>query len=264
MSARCAPAQRQAVRAVRETIDGDRIAEAIGVNFVDTYFRSGLYPHELPFILGVELAGTVAAVGEGVGALGPGQRLATTDAVGAYAEYCIAPADVVAAVPYTVTSDVAAAAMAKGMTAQLLITSAYPVQPSETVLVHAGAGGVGLILTQWATSLGARVITTASTAHTAEMSRRAGAVEVLDYPDDPQEFAAAVRQLTGGKGVAAVYDGVGKSTFDASLASLAVRGTLVLFGRGQWAGAPDGPAATQCRRLGVSHPPIATAFHSHP
>jgi NADPH2:quinone reductase len=205
-------------------------AEASGVNFVDTYFRAGLYPHELPFVLGAEVAGTVAAVGEGVSALRVGDRVATADAVGAYAEYCVARADVVASVPDTVTSDVAAAAILKGMTAHLLIKSIYPVQAGDTVLLHAGAGGVGLILTQWATSLGADVITTASTAHKKELSRRAGAVEVLDYPDDPQQFGAMVRQLTGGEGVAAVYDGVGKTTFDASLASLAVRGTLVLFG----------------------------------
>ena len=202
-------------------------AEAIGANFVDTYFRSGLYPHELPFVLGTEVAGKVAAVGEGVTALRVGNRVATADA---YAEYCVAPVDVVASVPDTVPADVAAAAILKGMTAHLLIKSVYPVQSGDTVLLHAGAGGVGLILTQWATSLGAQVITTASTAHKKELSRRAGAAEVLDYPDDPQQFAATVRQLTGGEGVAAVYDGVGKSTFDASLASLAVRGTLVLFG----------------------------------
>jgi NADPH2:quinone reductase len=136
----------------------------------------------------------------------------------------------VATVPDAVTSDVAAAAILKGMTAHLLIKSVYPLQRDDTVLLHAGAGGVGLILTQWATSLGARVITTASTTHKAQLSRRAGAVDVLDYPEDSHQFAAVVRQLTGGKGVAAVYDGVGKSTFDASLASLAVRGTLVLFG----------------------------------
>ena len=205
-------------------------AEAIGVNFVDTYFRSGMYPHELPFVLGAEVAGTVAAVGEGVAALRVGERVATADAVGAYAEYCVASADVVASVPDTVASEVAAAAILKGMTAHLLIKSVYPVQSGDTVLLHAGAGGVGLILTQWATSLGAQVITTASTEHKKELSRRAGATEVLDYPDDPQQFGAGVRELTGGKGVPAVYDGVGKSTFDASLASLAVRGTLVLFG----------------------------------
>src|SRR5271163_4742206 len=205
-------------------------AEAIGVNFVDTYFRSGLYPHDLPFILGAEVAGTVAAVGDGVTSFHVGDRVASADAVGAYAEYCVAPADVVAQVPDNVGFDVAAAALLKGMTAHLLIKSVYQVQDGDTVLLHAGAGGAGLILTQWATSLGARVITTASTPAKAELSRQAGAVEVLNYPDDPQQFGAKIRELTDGKGVAAVYDGVGKSTFDASLASLAVRGTLALFG----------------------------------
>jgi NADPH2:quinone reductase len=205
-------------------------AEAIGVNFVDTYFRSGLYSRELPFVLGAEVGGTVAAVGDGVTALRVGDRVATADAVGAYAEYCVAPANVVASVPDGVSTDVAAAAILKGMTAHLLIKSVYPVKEGDAVLLHAGAGGVGLILTQWATSLGARVITTTSTAYKAQLSRQAGAVDVLDYTDDPQQFGATIRQLTGGTGVAAVYDGVGKSTFDASLASLAVRGTLVLFG----------------------------------
>ena len=205
-------------------------AEAIGVNFVDTYFRSGLYPHELPFVLGAEVAGTVAEVGDGVTSLRVGDRVASADAVGAYAEYCVTPVDVVARVPDSVGFDVAAAAILKGMTAHLLIKSVYPVQSGDEVLLHAGAGGVGLILTQWAASLGVRVITTASTAEKAQLSRSAGAVEVLDYPDDPQQFGTKVRALTGGDGVAAVYDGVGKSTFDASLASLAVRGTLVLFG----------------------------------
>ena len=205
-------------------------AEAIGVNFVDTYFRSGLYPHELPFVLGAEVAGTVAAVGDGVESLHIADRVACADAVGAYAEYCVASADLVARVPDNVGFDVAAAALLKGMTAQLLIKSVYPVQAGDAVLLHAGAGGVGLILTQWATSLGARVITTASTAEKAQLSRRAGAIDVLDYPDQPQQFGAKVRALADGAGVAAVYDGVGKSTFDASLASLAVRGTLALFG----------------------------------
>jgi NADPH:quinone reductase len=205
-------------------------AEAIGVNFVDTYFRSGLYPHELPFILGAEVAGTVAAVGDAVTSFRVGDRVASADAVGAYAEYCVAPSDVVAQVPDGVGFDVAAAALLKGMTAHLLIKSVYPVQAADVVLLHAGAGGVGLILTQWATSLGARVITTASTPEKAQLSRKAGAVEVLDYPIEPQQFGANIRTLTDGAGAAAVYDGVGKSTFDASLASLAVRGTLALFG----------------------------------
>lgn len=205
-------------------------AEAIGVNFIDTYFRSGAYPRELPFIVGSEVCGTVAAVGDDVAALAVGDRVVTANATGAYADFCIAPADFVAYVPDGVAPDAIASALLKGMTAHYLIKSTYPVQPNDTVLVHAGAGGVGLILTQWATSIGTRVITTASTPEKAELSRQAGAIEVLDYPDDPAEFGDRIRDLTGGAGVAAVYDGVGASTFDASLASLAVRGTLALFG----------------------------------
>ncbi|HZA11367.1 quinone oxidoreductase [Mycobacterium sp.] len=205
-------------------------AEAIGVNFIDTYFRSGQYPREVPFILGQEVCGTVEAVGEDVAAIGIGDRVVTAAAIGGYAEYCLAPADFVAYVPDGVDADVAASALLKGMTAHYLIKSVYPVQQRDTVLMHAGAGGVGMILTQWATSLAARVITTVSTPEKAELSRKAGAVEVLDYPEDPEAFGAKVRELTGGEGVKAVYDGVGKTTFDASMASLTIRGTLALFG----------------------------------
>jgi NADPH:quinone reductase len=206
-------------------------AEAIGVNFIDTYFRSGTYPRDLPFVLGTEVAGTVAAVGDGVTGLSDGDRVVTAAASGAYAEFSTAPAQLVARVPSEVGLDVAASALLKGMTAHYLITSVYPVQSGDAVLVHAGAGGVGLILTQWATSLGVRVITTVSTPAKAELSRQAGATDVLDYPgDDAAEFGSRIRDLTAGAGVAAVFDGVGASTFDASLASLAVRGTLALFG----------------------------------
>jgi len=205
-------------------------ADAIGVNFIDTYFRSGLYPREVPFIVGTEVCGTIAAVGPDVAALAVGDRVVTANADGAYAEYCLAPSDFVAYVPDAVPSDAIASALLKGMTAHYLIKSVYAIQAEDTVLVHAGAGGVGLILTQWAASIGTKVITTSSTPEKAELSRRAGAYQVLDYPDDPAEFAATIRALTDGKGVQAVYDGVGRSTFDASLASLAVRGTLALFG----------------------------------
>ena len=205
-------------------------AEAIGVNFLDTYFRSGQYPREVPFILGSEVCGTVEALGDDVAALKVGDRVVTAEANGGYAEYCVAPADFVAYVPEGVDADAAAASLLKGMTAHYLIKSVYPVQQGDTVLLHAGAGGVGLILTQWVTSLAARVITTVSTPQKAELSRQAGAVEVLDYPEDAQEFGAKIRELTDGNGVAAVYDGVGASTFDASMASLAIRGTLALFG----------------------------------
>ena len=220
-------------------------AEAIGVNFIDTYFRSGLYPREVPFVVGTEVCGTVAAVGDDVAALTVGDRVVTANAVGAYADYCVAPADYVAYVPDSVPSEAAASALLKGMTAHYLIKSVYPIQSSDFILVHAGAGGVGLILTQWATSIGTRVITTVSTPEKAELSRQAGAVEVLDYPSQEghgaAEFGATIRELTGGTGVAAVYDGVGATTFDASLASLAVRGTLALFGAASGPVAPVDP-----------------------
>lgn len=216
-------------------------ADAIGVNYIDTYFRSGQYPRELPFVVGTEVCGTVEAVGDDVAAISVGDRVVTANAVGAYAEYSCAPADFIAYVPESVPSDAIASALLKGMTAHYLIKSVYQVQPGDWLLLHAGAGGVGLILTQWATSVGARVITTASTRAKAELSRQAGAVEVLDYPDDPAEFAARVRDISDGHGVAAAYDGVGKSTFDASLASLAVRGTLALFGASSGAVPPVDP-----------------------
>ncbi|MGV0750730.1 quinone oxidoreductase family protein [Mycolicibacter minnesotensis] len=207
--------------------------EAVGVNYIDTYFRSGIYPAELPFVVGSEAAGTVAEVGAGVTALAVGDRVVTTAATGAYAQYCTAPASLTAPIPDGIAADVAAAALLKGLTAHYLIKSVYAIQSGDTVLLHAGAGGVGLILTQWATALGARVITTVSSPSKAELSREAGAVEVLDYPgstpEDAAAFGARVRELVDG-GVVAVYDGVGAATFDASLASLAVRGTLALFG----------------------------------
>ena len=161
-------------------------AEAIGINFIDTYFRSGMYPREVPFILGTEVCGTVEAVGDDVAALAPGNRVVTARANGAYAEFCTAQADFCAYVPDGVSPEAAAASLLKGMTAHYLLKSVYPVQQGDTILLHAGAGGVGLILTQWATSMAVRVITTVSTPEKAELSRQAGAIEVLDYPDDPE------------------------------------------------------------------------------
>jgi NADPH2:quinone reductase len=207
-------------------------ADAVGVNFIDTYFRSGQYPRPLPFVIGSEVCGTVIAIGEGAdaGGLAVGDRVVSASANGGYAEFCTAPALLTAKVPDTVAPDVAASVLLKGLTAHYLLKSVYPVQSGDTVLVHAGAGGVGLILTQWATRLGVRVITTVSTPDKERLSRQAGADEVLPYPTDAAQFGGQVRALTGGAGVAAVYDGVGATTFDASLASLAVRGTLALFG----------------------------------
>jgi len=205
-------------------------AEAIGVNFIDTYFRTGQYPRQLPFIIGSEVCGTVAALGEGADGFRVGDRVASAAASGGYAEFATAPAFLTAKVPDGVMPEAAASVLLKGLTAHYLLKSVYPVQGGDTVLVHAGAGGVGLILTQWAHLLGARVITTVSTPEKSRLSRQAGADEVLSYPDDAAQFGQQIRALTGGDGVAAVYDGVGASTFDASLASLAVRGTLALFG----------------------------------
>ena len=208
--------------------------EAIGINFIDTYFRSGQYPRELPFTIGGEACGTVEAIGPqkdgAVEGFSVGDRVVSASANGAYAEFCTAPAILTAKVPDGVTSEVAASVLLKGLTTHYLLKSVYPVQGGDSVLVHAGAGGVGLILTQWATHLGVRVITTVSTEEKERLSRQAGAADVLPYPDDAYQFGQQVRGLTGGAGVAAVYDGVGATTFDASLASLAVRGTLALFG----------------------------------
>jgi NADPH2:quinone reductase len=204
--------------------------EAIGVNFIDTYFREGKYPRQVPFVLGSEACGTVAAVGAGVDGFSVGERVVSAAANGGYAEFVTAPAIFTVPVPDGVTSEVAASVLLKGLTAHYLVKSVYPVQIGDAVLVHAGAGGVGLILTQWAHLLGARVITTVSTPEKERLSRQAGADEVLSYPDDAAEFGQQIRALTEGAGVAAVYDGVGATTFDASLASLAVRGTLALFG----------------------------------
>jgi NADPH2:quinone reductase len=205
-------------------------AEAIGINFIDTYFRSGHYPRPVPFVVGSEACGTVAATGEGVEGFSVGDRVASASANGGYAEFSTAPAFLTAKVPDSVSSDVAASILLKGLTAHYLLKSVYPVQSGDAVLVHAGAGGVGLILTQWAHLLGARVITTVSTPEKERLSRQVGADEVLSYPEDAAQFGQQIRDLTGGEGVAAVYDGVGATTFDASLASLAVRGTLALFG----------------------------------
>jgi NADPH:quinone reductase len=199
---------------------------AIGVNFVDTYFRTGLYPRPVPYTPGSEGAGTVVAVGESVRTPKVGDRVVSTDFAGAYAQLALADADRVVAVPDGIGDEVAAAALLQGMTAHYLLQDSYPVRPGDTVLVHAAAGGMGLLLTQLATKLGARVIGTVSTSDKEKLARQAGAAEVIGYDD----VAARVRELTGGDGVPAVYDGVGRDTFDASLASLRPHGVLVLFG----------------------------------
>ncbi|MEC3953327.1 quinone oxidoreductase [Nocardia sp. CDC153] len=201
--------------------------EAIGINFIDTYIRTGRYPTQVPYIPGSEGSGVVTAVGPDVTDFQVGDRVAWAAAPGSYAELVVVPAAVAIPVPEGVNAQIAASALLQGMTAHYLIESIYKPQPGEAVLVHAGAGGVGLILTQLLSARGIRVITTVSTDDKEKLSRDAGASEVLRYEED---IAARVRELTGGIGVAAAYDGVGASTFEASLASTRIRGTVALFG----------------------------------
>jgi NADPH:quinone reductase len=198
-----------------------------GVNYIDTYQRQGIYPMQLPFVPGMEGAGRVREVGAGVTGFATGDRVAWANTLGGYAELAAIPADEAVPVPDGVSDEAAVGAALQGMTAHYLLHDSHPVRAGEDVLVHAAAGGVGLLLTQWATRLGARVIATVSTAEKEELARAAGAAEVLRYSDD---LAQRVRDLTGGVGVAVAYDGVGKSTFDASMDSLRRRGMLVLFG----------------------------------
>jgi NADPH:quinone reductase len=202
---------------------------AAGVNYIDTYQREGIYPMTLPYVPGLEGAGRVRAVGEGVSGFAVGERVAWTDNLGSYAELVAVDADKAVPVPDEVPDDIAAGTLLQGMTADYLVTDTHPVQPGEDVLVHAAAGGVGLLLTQLAAARGARVIATVSTAAKEELARAAGAADVIRYTE-VDDLAAAVRDLTGGAGVPVAYDSVGATTFDASLAALRRRGMLVLFG----------------------------------
>jgi NADPH:quinone reductase len=200
---------------------------AAGVNFVDVYHRTGLYPMPVPLVPGGEGAGRVVAVGPGVDAGLVGQRVVSTDFSGAYAQYALAPADRLVPVPETLSDDVAAAVFLQGLTAHYLTHDCYRLRPEDTVLAHATAGGVGLLLTQIATRLGARVIGTVSTPEKEKLARDAGATYVIGYDHVPEE----VRRLTDGHGVPAVYDGVGQATFEGSLACLRPRGIMVLYGQ---------------------------------
>jgi NADPH2:quinone reductase len=201
---------------------------AVGVNFIDVYFREGRYPAKPPFIEGQEAAGKVHAVGAEVKMWKPGDRVAYTSVLGSYAEYVAIPADRAVRVPEGISDQQAAAAMLQGMTAHYLIHSTYPLKKGETALIHAGAGGVGQLLVQMAKQIGARVIATAGTEEKAKLARAAGADEAIVYTQ--QDFEAETKRLTDGKGVQVIYDGVGKSTFDKDLNLLRPRGYLVLFG----------------------------------
>ena len=212
---------------------------ASGVNFIDIYFRMGLYKAEPPIALGMEAAGTVEAVGGEVTEVAPGDRVAYTMARGSYAEYAVVPAWQLVKIPETVDSRSAAAVMLQGMTAHYLTHSTFPLGPSHTALVHAAAGGVGLLLVQLAKKRGARVIATVSTEAKAELARQAGADEVILY--SRQDFEQEVKRLTSGRGLDVVYDSVGAATFHHSLNCLRPLGMMVSYGQSSGAVAPFDP-----------------------
>ncbi len=213
--------------------------EAAGVNYIDVYQRTGLYPSPLPFTLGLEGAGVVEGVGSGVVGFQVGDRVAWANVPGGYAELGLVPAEGAVAIPAGLELQAAAALMLQGMTAQYLCTSTYPLRPGETCLVHAAAGGVGLLLVQMAKKRGARVIGTVSTEEKARLAREAGADDVVQYTRE--DFLEAVRRLTQGRGVQVVYDSVGKTTAEKSLDCLAPRGMLVFFGNASGPAPPVDP-----------------------
>jgi NADPH:quinone reductase len=228
---------------------------ASGVNFVDVYFREGRYKAALPFVLGQEGAGVVTEVGAETTSVKVGDRVAWTGVQGSYAEYAAVPADRLVPIPQRVSEQQAAAAMLQGMTAHYLSHDTYPLKQRETALVHAAAGGAGLLLVQMAHNIGARVIATVSTEEKAKLARGAGAHEVILYSQ--ADFEAETKRLTGGKGVDVVYDSVGKTTFEKGLNVLRPRGMMVLFGGSSGAVPPFDPVAlSQKGSLYVTRPTL--------
>ena len=230
--------------------------DAIGVNFIDVYHRTGLYPLPLPFTPGSEASGTVESIGSEVSDLAVGDRVAYAMAIGSYAEYAAVPAARLVKMPANIDAQAGAAAMLQGMTAHYLSTSTYPLKRGDTALVHAAAGGVGLLLIQMAKRAGARVFGTVSTQEKARLAREAGADEVILYTE--QDFQQEVRRLTDDKGVQVVYDSVGKTTFMKSLDSLAPRGVLALFGQSSGSVPPfDAALLAQKGSLYLTRPSLA-------
>lgn len=228
---------------------------ASGVNFIDVYFREGRYKAALPFVLGQEGAGTVTAVGAAVDSVKAGDRVAWFGLLGSYAEYASVPADRLVEIPTGVSDQQAAAAMLQGMTAHYLSHDTYPLKRGETALIHAAAGGVGLLLVQMAHHIGARVIATVSTDEKAKLAREAGADEIILYTQ--ADFEAETKRLTGGKGVDVVYDSVGKTTFEKGLNILRLRGMMVLFGGSSGAVPPfDLIALSQKGSLFITRPTL--------
>ncbi|MFL6443939.1 MAG: quinone oxidoreductase family protein [Candidatus Sulfotelmatobacter sp.] len=234
---------------------------ASGVNFIDVYQREGRYKVPLPFVLGQEGAGVVTTVGSNVTSLKAGDRVAWTGLLGGYAEYAAVPADRLVAIPAGVTDQQAAAAMLQGMTAHYLCHDTYPLKRGETALVHAAAGGVGLLLVQMAHNIGARVLATVSTEEKAKLAREAGADEIILYTKS--DFEAETRRLTNGQGVHVVYDSVGKTTFEKGLNVLRPRGMMVLFGGSSGAVPPlDLIALSQKGSLYVTRPTLVNYIAS--
>jgi NADPH2:quinone reductase len=235
---------------------------ASGINYIDVYFREGRYPAALPFIDGQEASGVVSEVGGEVKTFKPGDRVAYTGIMGAYAEYAVVPADRLVRVPAGITDQQAAAAMLQGMTAHYLVYDTYPLKKGETALIHAAAGGVGLLLVQMAKEIGARVIATVGTEEKGKLAREAGADDVILYAQ--QDFEAETKRLMDGKGVHVIYDGVGKTTFDKDLNILRPRGYLVLFGAASGAVPPfDLVKLSQKGSLYITRPTLGNYITTH-
>jgi len=229
--------------------------EAIGVNFIDVYHREGRYKLPAPFTPGSEMAGTVEKVGAEVKSVKVGDRVAQTGVVGSYAQYQCVPADRLVKIPEKMDFKTAAASMLQGGTMHYLMRSTYPLKAGETALVHAAAGGMGTLLTQFGKYIGAKIIGTAGSDEKCKLAKQNGADDVINYSS--QDFVAEVKRITGGKGVDVVYDGVGKSTFDGSLNCLRVRGMMVLFGGASGAVPPFDPLVlTQKGSLFLSRPSL--------
>jgi len=233
--------------------------EAIGVNFIDVYHRTGLYKLPLPFSPGSEAAGVVEAIGEGVDSLKKGDRVAYAMVRGAYAEYAVAPADKLVSLPDAIDAKTAAAAMLQGMTAHYLSTSVHPIAAGEAVLIHAASGGVGALLVQMAKMRGARVFGTASTKHL-HIAREAGCDVVIDYTKD--DFESIVMAETAGKGCNAVYDSVARTTFDKSLECCGLRATLGLFGQSSGTVPPFDPGRLAKNGVFLTRPSLAHYTHT--
>jgi len=235
---------------------------AAGINFIDVYYREGRYPSALPFVSGMEASGVVSELGSDVKSFKLGDRVAYTSIIGADAEYAAVPADRLVPVPKGVTDQEAAAAMLQGTTAHYLVHDTYPLKKGETTLIHAAAGGVGLLLVQMAKNIGARVIATVGTEEKAKLAREAGADEVILYAQE--DFEAETKRLTDGKGVDVVYDGVGKTTFEKDLNVLRPCGYLVLFGASSGPVPPfDLMKLAQKGSLFITRPTLVNYIASH-